>query len=272
MYSNRILAPIRELCCNAYDAQVDANNADALMEVHLPTDDEPIFSVRDFGTGLTVEQMNNLYTTYGQSSKTNTNDAIGCLGLGSKSPFAYADKFTVSSYVDGIRYDFIALKRGDKGVPQLCQVLPMDDNGNEPPPATTDEPNGLKVEFAIKYEDVSKFQDTADSFFMTFYENVKHVGYVPTPTCRFTRKYDLSVRPDERAFCYPYYSSSWYTGSVYVIMGGVRYSINMNSSGLDTDLQDAWQKMCNKINMFRTLNIHMPIGRTASKYAGVGLV
>lgn len=262
VYSNRILAPIRELCCNAYDAQVAANNVDARMEVHLPTDDEPIFSVRDFGTGLTVEQMNNLYTTYGQSSKTNTNDAIGCLGLGSKSPFAYADKFTVSSYIDGIRYDFIALKRGEKGVPQLCQVLPMDDNGNELPPAATDEPNGLKVEFAIKYEDVSKFQAEANKFFTTFYENVEHVGYVPTPTCRFTRKYDLSVRVDEKATCYPRYTynSSWYTGSVYVIMGGVRYSIDMNSSGLDTDIQDAWQKMCNKIGMFYTLNIHMPIG------------
>lgn len=260
VYSNRILAPIRELCCNAYDAQIAANNADALMEVHLPTEDEPIFSVRDFGTGLTVEQMNNLYTTYGQSSKTNTNDAIGCLGLGSKSPFAYADKFTVSSYVDGIRYDFIALKRGDKGVPQLCQVLPMDDNGNELPPATTDEPNGLKVEFAIKYEDIGKFQDTADKFFTTFYENVEHVGYVPTPTCRYTRKYGLSVRSDDHAVCYPYYSSSWYTGSVYVIMGGVRYSIDMNKSGLDNDIQYDWQKMCDKINMFHTLNIHMPIG------------
>ena len=52
LYQDKILACIRELSCNAFDAHVDAGKADQPFEVHLPTSFEPWFSVKDFGTGL----------------------------------------------------------------------------------------------------------------------------------------------------------------------------------------------------------------------------
>ena len=88
LYSNKIKAVIRELSCNAVDSHVAANKADTPFEVHLPTVLEPWFSVRDFGLGLDGDQVENIYTTYFESTKTESNDFIGALGLGSKSPFS----------------------------------------------------------------------------------------------------------------------------------------------------------------------------------------
>ena len=52
LYSNKILAVIRELSTNAYDSHVDAGVGDRAFEVHLPTRLEPFFHVRDFGTSM----------------------------------------------------------------------------------------------------------------------------------------------------------------------------------------------------------------------------
>ena len=97
LYSNKERAIIREVSCNAYDANVDAGNGHIPIEVHLPNTLEPFFSIKDSGPGLTPDQMVNVYTQYGNSTKTDNNLAIGCMGLGSKSPFSYIDSFTVIS-------------------------------------------------------------------------------------------------------------------------------------------------------------------------------
>ena len=104
LYSNKEKAIIREVSCNAYDANVDAGNGDVPIEVHLPGVLEPYFSIKDSGPGLTPEQMKNIYTQYGNSTKTDRNNAIGCLGLGSKSPFSYIDSFTVISVTRKPKY------------------------------------------------------------------------------------------------------------------------------------------------------------------------
>ena len=84
LYSNKILAVIRELSTNAYDSHVDAGVADRAFEVHLPTRLEPYFHVRDYGTSMTHDQCMTLYTTYFRSTRNDSNDAVGCLGLGKK--------------------------------------------------------------------------------------------------------------------------------------------------------------------------------------------
>ena len=89
LYSNKIKAVIRELSTNAYDAHVAAGNPEERFYIHLPTALDHQFWVRDYGIGLSKEDCMSLYTTYFRSDKTDSNDSVGCLGLGSKSPFAY---------------------------------------------------------------------------------------------------------------------------------------------------------------------------------------
>ena len=63
IYQDAILAAIRETATNAYDAHVEANNASTPFDIHLPTVLEPYYSIRDYGTGLSKENMKGLYTT-----------------------------------------------------------------------------------------------------------------------------------------------------------------------------------------------------------------
>ena len=70
LYSNKIKAVIRELSTNAVDSLVDAGTTDFGFEVHLPTSLSPEFYIRDFGTGLSHEDVVGLYTTYFSSNKT----------------------------------------------------------------------------------------------------------------------------------------------------------------------------------------------------------
>ena len=79
LYSNKILAVVRELSTNAYDSHVEANKADVPFDVHLPTPLKPVFFIRDYGTSMNHDNCMQLYTTYFRSTRNNSNDAVGCL-------------------------------------------------------------------------------------------------------------------------------------------------------------------------------------------------
>ena len=134
LYANKIRAIIRELGCNAVDSHVAAGVPDTPFDVHLPTNLAPHFAIRDYGTGLSHDQVLNIYTTYFESTKTHSNDFIGALGLGSKSPFSYTDNFTVTAIQDGKKGIYSAYIN-DQGVPSVALMHTED----------TDEPNGVGV-------------------------------------------------------------------------------------------------------------------------------
>ena len=52
LYSDKILALIREYSCNAVDAHVEVGDADKPIEVTLPNPLSLEFKVRDYGRGL----------------------------------------------------------------------------------------------------------------------------------------------------------------------------------------------------------------------------
>jgi hypothetical protein len=156
LYSDKVMAAIRELSTNAYDSHISAGNKNP-FKVTLPTAANPTFMVRDYGTGLSQDDMEDLYTTYGASNKNDSNDFVGCLGLGSKSPFAYTKSFTTASYYNGKKYTYIAAI-DESGVPTL----------NLFNTSNTSEPNGLEISFAVKQHDFQEFTDKAKRIFHYF--------------------------------------------------------------------------------------------------------
>ena len=144
LYRNPTLAVIRELISNAID--VSGCNID----IQAPSFLEPTFVVRDYGTGLSRDDIMTLYTTYGESTKRDTNSVIGGFGVGSKSPFALTDTFTVTSRYKGERTDYVCYK--DKGFPRIREVCS----------AHTDEPDGLEVRVPI--EDIQRFNEELDRY------------------------------------------------------------------------------------------------------------
>lgn len=165
LYTDKILAVIREISCNAYDAHVANGNADQPFEVHLPNQFEPFFRVTDFGTGLSEEDIYGLYTTYFGSSKTDSNDFIGALGLGSKSPFSYTQTFTVTSRHGGMKKIYTAFLTED-AMPSIVKM------GEEP----YDGPTGIDVQLAVKSNDIYTFADRAKRVFVYFPVRPKFTG------------------------------------------------------------------------------------------------
>lgn len=156
LYSDKVMAVIRELSTNAYDAHIAAGNKNP-FKVSLPTQASPTFMVRDYGTGLSQADMEELYTTYGASNKNDSNDFVGCLGLGSKSPFAYTKSFSTISYFNGKKLSYIAAM-DESGVPSLNLVSITN----------TKEPNGLEISFAVKQHDFHEFTSKSKRVFHYF--------------------------------------------------------------------------------------------------------
>ena len=165
LYSNKILAVVRELSTNAYDSHIDAGKADVAFDVHLPTPLEPVFFIRDYGTSMDHDSCMQLYTTYFRSTRNNSNDAVGCLGLGSKAPFAYSDTFTVEAYLNGTCRIYSAYKNED-GSPvfSLMEEVP------------SSEQNGIKVSINVNDYDTNRFRVEASKVYEYFKVRPNFVG------------------------------------------------------------------------------------------------
>src|SRR5689334_7521394 len=207
IYTDVPLAIVREISTNASDSHVDAGCPDKPFEVHLPNNLEPWLMIRDFGTGLSPEHVETIYTTYFKSTRSTSDAFTGCLGLGSKSPFAYADQFMIISNWNGRKYTYSAFKN-EEGCPTLSLLGEVD----------TDEHNGLEIRISIKPGDAQRFIDSARKVYQHF--NVR-----PTIT-------GATITFDENK---PVVSDADYallengSGNVYVIMGQVRYAVGRYS-------------------------------------------
>ena len=151
LYSDTELAIVRELSCNAVDAHVMAGKETSPFHIHLPNALEPWLVIQDFGTGISHQNIYDIYTVYGASTKENTNSQIGCLGLGSKSPFAYSDNFIITSIVKGEKRIYNAFFN-EQNTPSVALLSTEE----------TTEPNGLSVQIPVKAEDFYKFQHAVE--------------------------------------------------------------------------------------------------------------
>ncbi|WP_316196669.1 ATP-binding protein [Bradyrhizobium sp. SZCCHNS3053] len=155
--SDKIGYPIRELCTNAWDA------ARGNFQVHLPTSLDPVFKVRDFGTGMSEHDMENVYARPYASKKRESNDQVGGWGIGSKSPYAYligdngSGTYNVTSYHEGVMRCYV-MSLADDGMPRMDLL-------HEGP---SDEPSGIEVSFAVARSDIITFRQRAFEILWSF--------------------------------------------------------------------------------------------------------
>lgn len=177
IYSRKVLAVIREVSCNAMDAHLMSGQANRPIEVWLPTVEKPVFQVRDYGTGLTEEEVFNLYTTYFESGKDSgdyssglfktdgpvdlekADAATGGFGLGSKSPFALTDQFTVTSVQNGKKSIYSCAVNHER-VPETVKLWEGE--------ADADWPAGIMVTVPVSVSSVDEFVKEASSAFRAF--------------------------------------------------------------------------------------------------------
>jgi hypothetical protein len=212
------MAIVRELSSNAYDSHVCTKNVDTPFEVHLPNRFNPHFYVRDFGSGLSTEDVFEVYTTFFESTKEDNNDEVGCLGLGSKSPFCLVDVFTVISFFNGKKTTFSAFL-DEEEAPSCAKISCVD----------TDEPNGLLVQLPVKENLYGEFLYKAQRVYRYFNVKPNMVGEEAEITSP-----QYSTSGNQWGIC-----SDRERGRPLAIMGQVAYPVNIDLHDL-TSLEKAF--------------------------------
>ena len=248
LYANKIKAIIREYSCNAYDAHVEAGKADLPFDVHLPNSLEPWFAVRDYGVGLDHQQVENIFTTYFESTKTETDDLIGGLGLGSKSAFSYTDNFAVTAIKNGRKGIYTAFI-AENGVPSIALMHEEE----------TDEPNGVEIKFSVNEGwDFRKFEDEARQVYQHF--KTKPVvtgieGFTP---------YETDYESKDIAEGIHAIRGRGYRSHSYAIMGNIAYPIEVPNASTNLGEDLAAMLSCG-------LEIHFGIGELDIQASREGL-
>lgn len=146
LYSDKADAIVREITANADDSHRRAEQ-DRPFYVHCPEPLQPEFYVRDFGCGMTDQVMEDIYIVIGLSDKDDSDAETGMWGLGSKTPFAYADHYTITCY-DGETARHYGYGIANDGIPNLY-TLAIE-------PST--EPRGVRIGLAIESKDFHLFE------------------------------------------------------------------------------------------------------------------
>lgn len=121
LYSNKELAVLYELGANCTDAHALNGNKSKPWDLVCPTTLDPTIRFRDYGPGLSEDDVYLLLTTYGESTKADSNAYIGAFGIGSKSPAAVTSNWTVISRFEGVLSEYLVFIDVN-GVPSLTKI------------------------------------------------------------------------------------------------------------------------------------------------------
>lgn len=133
LYSDPAMAVLREYSCNASDAHSEAGNTRPIR-VYTPSLFNPQLEIVDNGIGLSPDDLMEVFALYGSSTKRETDEQTGALGLGCKSALAYTSQFTMVAIKDGIRTQAI-VSRDNSGSGHI-NIIDV---------ADTNEPNGVCI-------------------------------------------------------------------------------------------------------------------------------
>ena len=208
IYKHKIRAVVREVVCNAFDAHTVSNKNKKQIIIKAPNKINPSFSVRDYGTGLSNDDMTTVYTRYFESTKTNSSDQIGAFGLGAKSPFSYTDTFSVTSFHNGEVNVYTALLKD--GEPQLIKSYtgPYEDGDMD----------GIEVVVPVKPDDIDKWHDEISRIMIPFPSD----SYKPIGATLNIDSFDKLPNYNKDYF----YSSDWAHRKINAIYGNIVYDIS----------------------------------------------
>lgn len=160
LYSDPIGSTIRECASNALDSHRRAE-VDKPIVVSFGTNENGgyEFSVEDFGIGLDAEDVKNIISKYGKSTKRESNTELGMMGLGFKAPLAYSSSFYFVCRKDGMERKYMMYEGEDVNTIDLLYERP------------TTEDNGVKVIVPVSYGDRYSFIDKIKEQ-LAYFENV----------------------------------------------------------------------------------------------------
>lgn len=215
LYEDPENAVVREYLTNALDAQRERQERDPNwkwrpIEVTTPSHFAKTYKIRDYGVGMSVSDIENVYSQYGYSTKEHTNDQTGMLGLGSKCGLTYTGQFIVTGYKDGVRTRAL-ITLNENEVPEYIIQDTM----------ATNEDNGVEISIPVK--DRNSFVEKTNSFLKWWDAGLVLVNGQPPAQHGLTE-----VKPGVFLID-PHYGTYHYNRtqpSSFVIMGGVPYTVD----------------------------------------------
>ena len=160
LYSDAIGSTIRECASNALDSHRRAGTDDPIIvgfKINDKGDYE--FSVEDFGIGLDHDDVQNIISKYGKSTKRNSTTELGMMGLGFKAPLAYSSSFYFVCRKDGMERKYMMYEGEEVNTIDLLYEMP------------TGEGNGVKVIVPVKWSDRDAFYRKIQEQ-LAYFENV----------------------------------------------------------------------------------------------------
>ena len=160
LYSDAIGSTIRECASNALDSHRRAGvDKPIIVSLNRNNHDNYEFSVEDFGIGLDADDVVNIISKYGKSTKRNSNTELGMMGLGFKAPLAYTSSFYFVARKDGMERKYMMYEGEEVNSIDLLYEAP------------TDQPSGVKVIVPVNYYDRHDFvRKTKEQ--LAYFENV----------------------------------------------------------------------------------------------------
>lgn len=222
LYTDKELAVLREYSANAWDAHVEAGKGDVPIKVLLPSALNPTLVVRDFGKGLSEEDIFRIYSRYGKSTKRESNSSVGYMGIGSKSAFCYSDSFTITSFHGGVRRVFSALI-DETNVGKIVKIH------EEPCGGET----GIEIKVPVVQADCGSFT-TAARHLYRYFEPRPDVNLGPEPEAKAKAEFDAEPL-GEHGLVHPPrgHHASGKNGVWEAVMGCIPYRITLAKLGAE---------------------------------------
>lgn len=155
LYTNKEVAVLHELGANALDAHKLLGKEDVPFEIVFPTSLDNHLRVRDFGPGLSEEDVYRFLTNFGESSKQDSNSMIGGWGIGSKSPVAVTSTWNILSKHQGQLKEYLVFVN-DESVPSLILIRTEDCDPSE---------TGLEVVIPVRPSNFNIWKYCVESVF-----------------------------------------------------------------------------------------------------------
>lgn len=254
MYSDPILAVVREYAANATDAHLEAGVPGTPIEITLPTTFDPTLTIRDFGLGLSEADVEKLLCGYGASGKAKRDGAladraIGGFGIGCKSAYAVSDQFTYTVWHQGHKQIWNCyLDEHDRGRAALLSS------------GKSDGVAGIEVKVPIKQSQMTAVFTAVASAFQ-WYETKPTIHNLPSGY-QVEQQYpvvlDGWVLNKAVRWCFVTYPRNVTKPPPYaeVVMGGISYPLRWEKieAGIVSNYRDK------ELFPYHRLVLHAPIG------------
>lgn len=212
LYQKPMRTMIQETMFNAWDAHRMGNCLDRPIDIYI--NDTSGLIIRDYGPGISKKDIHPIYCIYGNSTKRDNDALTGGFGLGSKSPYAYTDSFTVTSHHDGFKGMYVMNRVSEKNNGGPGRSIIFED--------VPTEESGLVVTIPLKTE----------SDMTRAYEYIKELMYLSgiKANIHFADEDMEYIEAESVESGHWVVAEEGYGGNLYAVYGGVRYELVMDEA------------------------------------------